>query len=519
MAYFKFYHLKNLVFPLLSMIILSAFILPQQGQANDGTGIGSKHEQEKFHQMDTDGNNSISETEMETDEVRRGKNPGPRFRQTDTNKDGVITLDEFLAHEKEKGLRPDNKGMNSSQNPPPYQNQNQNQTQNQNSVTTRPQQGGYSIQQAISDRAQMNTIAYAALAFLTGDLCADTFLPPGKVSDFFGFQYMRDIDAGGMGHNTNFVPKSANNVLYVLNQQQKNEFIHLAMQQVEDITAFAYERFPLMTAFRRLHDDNLPSGKTSLNKQAVIQYSADLYSMDGELSFQRALTLGKIIQSMDQRQKTYLDQLTIGNSGNWPDRPDQVDKTRYSHAVHVAIMTYASELLSWYKGSVKADTYFTPERHGMYFGAFYMKDMPAMGNRNYTISTSLTADKGEAFLNLLNRAQKKIITDLVDLQRDSLKSIVQTRQAIATELRKSMGSKTADPAIVDRLSRTYGELDGLLSYEYAKAFSKIGKTLNNPQKNELINLRDLDNYPCNGAFLFSRKIRMPDVKNTDHFFK
>ena len=28
-----------------------------------------------------------------------------------------------------------------------------------------------------------------------------TFIPPGKVSDFFGFQYMRGIDADGKGHN------------------------------------------------------------------------------------------------------------------------------------------------------------------------------------------------------------------------------------------------------------------------------------------------------------------------------
>lgn len=45
------------------------------------------------------------------------------------------------------------------------------------------QGGGYSIEQVVSDRAQLTTIAFAALAYLTGDLCGDTFLPPGKVSD------------------------------------------------------------------------------------------------------------------------------------------------------------------------------------------------------------------------------------------------------------------------------------------------------------------------------------------------
>jgi hypothetical protein len=70
-----------------------------------------------------------------------------------------------------------------------------------------PATSRYSVQQAISDRAQQNTIAFDALAFLTGNLGSYTFLPPGKVADFSGFQYMRDIDAGELGHNTSFVPR------------------------------------------------------------------------------------------------------------------------------------------------------------------------------------------------------------------------------------------------------------------------------------------------------------------------
>ena len=51
----------------------------------------------------------------------------------------------------------------------------------------------YTLEQAISDQAQLNTIAFNGLAFLTGTFGADTFLPPGKVADYFGFQYMRDV--------------------------------------------------------------------------------------------------------------------------------------------------------------------------------------------------------------------------------------------------------------------------------------------------------------------------------------
>jgi len=51
----------------------------------------------------------------------------------------------------------------------------------------------------------------------------------------------------------------------------------------------------------------------------------------------------------------------------------------------VAVMTCASELFSWYKGSLYGDVYFCPERHGTYFGGFFMKDYPAMNNPGYFI--------------------------------------------------------------------------------------------------------------------------------------
>ena len=69
-------------------------------------------------------------------------------------------------------------------------------------------QSGYSLEQATSDRAQLNTIAFDGLAFMTGDLGCNTFLPPGKVADFCGFQYMRDMDSNKLGHNTSFVTAS-----------------------------------------------------------------------------------------------------------------------------------------------------------------------------------------------------------------------------------------------------------------------------------------------------------------------
>ncbi|WP_319550350.1 hypothetical protein [Desulfogranum marinum] len=378
--------------------------------------------------------------------------------------------------------------------------------------------GGYSVEQAISDRAQLTTIAFAALAYMTGDLCGDSFLPPGKVSDFFGYQYLRDTDTGKMGHNTDFVPRSANNVLSILSDVQKAVLISLAQKQVEQIKEFGYRRFPLMKAFRRQLGGDIPTGSTGLNKQAVIKYSKELYQLDGKLSLQRAEVLGSIIRSLNKEQRAYLDTMAGGNSLSWKKLPDQVDKKSYSREEHVAIMTYASELFSWYAGSIEADTYFCPERHGMYFGAFYMKDIPAMGNPDYSISTTVTGNSGEAFLKILNESQRELITSLVSIQKTALHEIVATRREIAEKLRQAMKSDSIDKEAVLAMSGRYGELDGEISYYYATHFADVYKSLNDAQKKQLTSLRNLDEFTCKGAFLYSKNIAMPEIKNTDFLF-
>ena len=61
----------------------------------------------------------------------------------------------------------------------------------------------------LSGGAQLHTIAFSALAFLTGSLGSDSFFPPGKVADWWGFQSLRDNDVSGKGHNTDFLTKAA----------------------------------------------------------------------------------------------------------------------------------------------------------------------------------------------------------------------------------------------------------------------------------------------------------------------
>jgi len=84
------------------------------------------------------------------------------------------------------------------------------------------------IEDTLSDEGQRTTIAFSGLAFLSCDACSDTFLPPGKVADYAGFQYLRDNDATEMGHNTDFVTRAADNVLYILNDTQLANYQLLA---------------------------------------------------------------------------------------------------------------------------------------------------------------------------------------------------------------------------------------------------------------------------------------------------
>ena len=379
--------------------------------------------------------------------------------------------------------------------------------------------GGYSIEQAVSDRAQLTTIAFSGLAFLTGNLCSDTVLPPGKVCDFFGFQYMRDVDTNELGHNSSFVPRIANNVLYVLSDRQKAQLIALAKKQQPLLRKYAYQRFPLIKAFRRLLAGDIPAGSRGLDRLAATRYTGELFQIDGQLGYERAKVLGSVVRSLSAKQKASLGKLAFNNSATWPRRRDQVDKRSLPHDVHVAVMTYASEMFSWYAGSAMADTYFCPERHGAYFGAFYMKRPPARGNRDESISTNLTADSGEAFLATLTRAQRELITGLVDLQRKDLAEIVKTRRAIAVKLRRFMREATADKDTVLALAKRYGELDGRISYYYATHFAKVNRTLSAQQRTKLMKLRNLDaTYTCKGAYLYSRPIAMPTIRNTDFLF-
>jgi len=400
-------------------------------------------------------------------------------------------------------------------------------------VTAAPGPGGpgvMNIQNTISDQAQSATIAFDGLAFVTGTFCAQTFYPPGKVADFFGFQYLRDNDPSNLGHNTEFTTLSADPVLAVLTDAQVSTFVTLAQAEKALSDEYGYARFPLAKAFRRLGDGDLPSGTTGLDRSAVKAYSSSLFAIDGQMSLLRAKAYASVLGSMTASQKAVLDAMKGKGAAQWaqPSTPPASLQTYGQYSVQ--LRTYAGEMLAWYVGNTEADVYFCPERHGTYFGSFFMKDVKAMNNPNYTISSNMTAEMGDAFLAALDMTQRAKVTALVSQQKADLLALVAKRDEISVALRALLvsGGTVSDAAVL-ALAQQYGELDGEISYFYATAFSEVGASLTSTQRATLLALRktataeaggtpDYD-ATCGNGFLYSARLSSPPViENTDFLF-
>jgi Spy/CpxP family protein refolding chaperone len=378
----------------------------------------------------------------------------------------------------------------------------------------------YTIQQTLSQQAQLTTIAFSGFAFLTGNLGADSFFPPGKVADWWGFQYLRDNDPSSLGHNTDFLTKAAFNMLNTLTDAQRAQLVALAQKQTQSINDYGVRRFPLMQAFRRLLAGDLPTGAKGLNKAAVLAYSAGLYKLDGEMSLQRAEVMGGILRVLTTQQRAALDKLKGTGMSTWPTLAEPTCLKSVSGDAKVAVMTYAGDMFSWYMGDIEADVYFCPERQGTYFGGFYLKDAPAMNNPGYTISDTLTGDMGAKMLTKLTATQSKLITDLVPAQAQVLLNIVSTRRSIATQLRNYIKGVPVNRSAVLSLADTYGRLDGEIIYGDAVALAQVGRSLTAAQKSDLAAMRQAMGVGVpQGAYLYSTPIAMPTIPNTNFLFR
>ncbi|MFO1413889.1 MAG: hypothetical protein U1F10_08280 [Burkholderiales bacterium] len=382
----------------------------------------------------------------------------------------------------------------------------------------------------ISDQAQLATIAFDGLAFVTGNFCAQTFYPPGKVADFFGFQYLRDNDPSNLGHNTEFTTLTADPVLSVMTDAQVAVFVGLAQAEQALATQYGYARFPLAKAFRRLIDRDLPSGTTGLSKSAVAGYSATLFAIDGQMSLLRAKAYAQVLNSMTASQKAILDAMKGTGAATWKQPATSPAALQKWGQYSVELRTYAGEMLAWYVGDSDADVYFCPERQGTYFGSFFMKDVKAMHNPNYTIDSNMTADMGDTFLATLDATQRAKVTALVNQQKADLLALVDRRADIAAALRRLLvaGASVSDAEVL-ALAQKYGELDGAISYAYATTFSDVAATLTPAQKSTLLALRktataesggtpDYD-ATCGNGYLYSTPLSAPPtIANTDFLF-
>jgi phosphatidylethanolamine-binding protein (PEBP) family uncharacterized protein len=407
------------------------------------------------------------------------------------------------------------------------------------------------IEQTLSDGAQRNTIAFDGFGIITGTFEAQTFFPPGKLADYWGFQYLRDNTPNGNGHNTSFLTNCAYNILYTLSAEQFAMLKTLATSQVEQINLYGYKRFPLMKAFRRQMDGDIPLGSSGLSLDAVKAASSDLYKLDGQICFDRAVLYAGIYRTLSTAQKAHLDAMKAGGFDSWTVSSEMETAVKnlmrgVTQDVSVALMTYASDLFSWYAGSLDADVYFCPERQGTYFGSFYIKDAPAIGHEGYKIDEALTANAGQYFLDQIATTHLDIlVTALVDKQRNYLyagtKNIVQVRTDISTLLRSLITAsvptdefKAQVLAQVLEKSGTYGELDGEIVYSYTLAFAQVYKSLTDTQKANLTAMRKtilsgiyngepFDYSVCTTPYLYSAVIQdvsvlSPYISNTDYLF-
>ena len=417
----------------------------------------------------------------------------------------------------------------------------------------------YNISQGVSDQAQGTTLAFDALGLMNANLGAESYFPPGKVADYTGFQFLRDSDPSNMGHNPDFTGLASNSVIRILTDSQLAQLAALAASQADLVNQYAYQRFALIKAFRRLMDGDMPSGATGLSVSGVTGVSQNLYYMDGQIAFDRALLYANIYKSMTRAQKAALDAMKGVGASSWTVTDANFMKARVETALganasnttmNTLVMTYAGDLFSWYSGSLNADVYFCPERHGTYYGGFYIKDAPAMNapqGVSYTIDSALTGNAGAALidssLGYVTPAQAAIMTNLVAVQKSNMDGIVAVRAQIAALLRTLITSAASGDAVRAQVlalsSGTYGVLDGRNNYYYATAFKKEYDSLSAAQRTNLktdfwdklligtySNGTAYDYSVCKSTYLYSDPVTAPSVQaqiapyiaDTDYLF-
>jgi len=144
--------------------------------------------------------------------------------------------------------------------------------------------------------------------------------------DYTGFQYLRDNDPDSMGHNTSFLTRIANNVLFVLNDS-RCEAEGAGLRPARPDRPLRIQALPADEVFparsRRRHSGRL----LRLNLNAVRKASRELYVLDAR-SASTVRPLFDILRSMDSTQKAYLDAMKGKGWKSWPDITDEQVRPR-----------------------------------------------------------------------------------------------------------------------------------------------------------------------------------------------
>ena len=110
----------------------------------------------------------------------------------------------------------------------------------------------YTIEQAISDRAQSNTIAFDALGFLTGTLELRLVLPAWQGRRLLGLPVPPRQRPERRWATTPTSSPGRPSTCSTLTPRSASSSSTLAKSQVGPINDYGYKRFVLMKAFRRL---------------------------------------------------------------------------------------------------------------------------------------------------------------------------------------------------------------------------------------------------------------------------
>ena len=86
-------------------------------------------------------------------------------------------------------------------------------------------------------------------------------------------------------------------------------------------------------------------------------------------------------------------------------------------------------------------------------------------------------------------------------------------------MRLYLTGSSIDQDAVLTLAARYGELDGEISYYYATHFAEVAETLTSKQVEQSMQLRGLEEFSCDGAYLYSEKIAILEIINTDFLFE